>query len=235
MANSRVLKTKGNLVTWGYKKGIHNGIDIVGTGSTLDYIVAHSDGTVVQARNNYATNDRSGGSYGNYVLIRHNNGMYTLYAHMRYNFVTVKAGQAIKKGQVIGYMGNTGYAFGAHLHFEVRDKNNNMIDPTKYINADLPASNNTNTNVKYQVGKIYKTQVILKVRCGAGTNYSQKTYSQLTKNAQANAYANGINKNCLEANTEVTCLEVKNIGDDVWIRIPSGWIASYYNKQWYVK
>ena len=39
MANSRVLKTKGNKVTWGYKKGIHNGIDIVGTGSTLDYIV----------------------------------------------------------------------------------------------------------------------------------------------------------------------------------------------------
>ena len=145
MANSKVLKNKGNLVTWGYKKGTHNGIDVVGTGSTLDYIVAHSDGTVVQARNNYATNDSTGGSYGNYVLIKHTNGYYTLYAHMRYNSVTVKVGQTVKKGQVIGYMGNTGYAFGAHLHFEVRDKNNIMIDPTAYINADLP-DNSSNTN-----------------------------------------------------------------------------------------
>ncbi len=236
MANSRVLKTKGNLVTWGYKKGTHNGIDIVGTGSTLDYIVAHSEGTVVQARNNYATNDRSGGSYGNYVLIRHNNGMYTLYAHMRYNSVAVKVGQKVKKGQTIGYMGNTGYAFGAHLHFEVRDKNNNMIDPTKYINADLPSANiSNNTNVKYQLGKVYKTQVILKVRNGAGTNCRQKAYNQLTKNAQASAYSSGANKGCLKANTEVTCLEIKKINNDIWIKIPSGWIAGYYNKQYYVK
>lgn len=150
MGNSRVLKTKGNLVTWNYKKGVHNGIDIVGTGSTLDYIVAHSDGTVIQARNNYATNDKSGGSYGNYVLIKHKNGYYTLYAHMKYNSVTVKVGQKVTKGQTIGYMGNTGYAFGAHLHFEVRDKNNRMIDPTKYINADLPnSSSNTNSVVDY--------------------------------------------------------------------------------------
>lgn len=107
MANSRVLKSKGNKVTWNYKKGTHNGIDVVGTGSTLDYIVAHSDGTVVQARNNYKTTDTTGGSYGNYVLIKHNNGMYTLYAHMKYNSVSVKTRQKVKKGQVLGYMGNT--------------------------------------------------------------------------------------------------------------------------------
>ena len=237
MANSRVLKSKGNKVTWGYKKGTHGGIDIVGTGSTLDYIVAHSDGTVVQARNKYATNDKSGGSYGNYVLIKHNNGMYTLYAHMKYNSVTVKVGQKVKRGQVLGYMGNTGYAFGAHLHFEVRNKSNVIIDPTKYINADLPTSTNngTSSSVKYQVGKVYKTQVILKVRGGASVKTAQKTYSQLTKNAQANAYVSGVNKNCLKAGTEVTCMETKRVGNDIWIRIPSGWIAGYYNKQWYVK
>lgn len=117
MANSRVLKTKGNKVTWNYKKGVHGGIDIVGTGSTLDYIVAHSDGTVVQARSNYKTTDTTGGSYGNYVLIKHINGYYTLYAHMKYNSVTVKVGQKVKKGQVIGYMGNTGYAFRCTLTF----------------------------------------------------------------------------------------------------------------------
>lgn len=137
---SRVFKNKGNVITQAFKKGVHNGIDLVGTGYTLDYITAHSEGTVVAVRNNYKTNDRYGCSYGNYVKIKHN-GYYTLYAHMKYNSVTVRVGQKVSKGQVIGYMGNTGHSFGAHLHFEVRDKNDNFINPTPYINADLPVNN----------------------------------------------------------------------------------------------
>lgn len=138
---SRVFKNKGNVITQAFKKGVHNGIDLVGTGYTLDYITAHTEGTVVAVRNNYKTNDRYGCSYGNYVKIKHN-GYYTLYAHMKYNSVTVRVGQKVSKGQVIGYMGNTGHSFGAHLHFEVRDKNDNFINPTAYINADLPANDN---------------------------------------------------------------------------------------------
>lgn len=239
MANSRILKTRKNRITWKYIKGNHYGIDLVGENgkyNVCDYIVAHSDGTVVQARSNYTTNDKSGNSYGNYVLIKHSNGMYTLYAHMRYGSVTVKVGQKVKKGQTIGYMGNTGYAFGAHLHFEVRDKNNLIINPTAYINADLPsASSNTTTKPTFKVGTVYKTQVILKVRDGAGVKKAQKTYKQLTTNAKANAYSSGINAGCLKKGTEVSCLEVKNINNEVWIRIPSGWVAAYYDKEYYVK
>lgn len=137
---SRVFKNKGNVITQAFKKRVHNGIDLVGTGYTLDYITAHSEGTVVAVRNNYKTNDKTGCSYGNYVKIKHN-GYYTLYAHMKCNSVTVRVGQKVSKGQVIGYMGNTGHSFGAHLHFEVRDKNDNFINPTPYINADLPVNN----------------------------------------------------------------------------------------------
>lgn len=137
---SRLFKNKGNVITQAFKKWVHNGIDLVGTGYTLDYITAHSEGTVVAVRNNYKTNDKTGCSYGNYVKIKHN-GYYTLYAHMKYNSVTVKVGQKVSRGQVIGYMGNTGHSFGAHLHFEVRDKNDNFINPTPYINADLPVNN----------------------------------------------------------------------------------------------
>ena len=61
--------------------------------------------------------------------------MYTLYAHMKYNSVQIKVGQKVNRGQTLGYMCNTRYAFGAHLHFEVRDKNNIMVDPVKHINA----------------------------------------------------------------------------------------------------
>lgn len=176
MANSRVLKTRKNRITWKYIKGNHYGIDIVGENgkyNVCDYIVAHSDGIVVQARSNYATNDKSGGSYGNYVLIRHTNGYYTLYAHMKYNSVQVKVGQKVKRGQVIGYMGNTGYAFGAHLHFEVRNKSNVIIDPTKYINADLP---NVNSNTSNNVNSNTTT---LKHKEGETVSYN-KIYSSST-------------------------------------------------------
>lgn len=92
-----------------------------------------------------------------------------------------------------------------------------------------------NVDTPYNVGTTYTTQVILKVRAGAGTNYAQKTYNQLTPNARANAYSSGVNTGCLKAGTRVTCLEVKNVGNDVWIRIPSGWIAAKYNGKTYVK
>lgn len=135
---SRVLKTKGNKITQKYKADTHKGMDIVGTGSTLDYIVAHSAGTVVGVRADYKTTDKTGNSYGNYVKIKHSNGMYTLYAHMKYNSVTVKVGDKVSKGQVIGYMGSTGHSTGAHLHWEVRNDKDVRIDPTAYLDTDLP-------------------------------------------------------------------------------------------------
>ena len=136
---SRVFKSKGNVVTQKYRAGYHDGIDLVGAGYSLDYIVAHSAGTVVGVRKDYATQDKTGNSYGNYVKIKHDNGYYTLYAHMKLNSVTVNVGDRVSRGQVIGYMGATGHATGAHLHFEVRNESDKTIDPTAYIDSDLPA------------------------------------------------------------------------------------------------
>lgn len=74
---------------------------------------------------------------------------------------------------------------------------------------------------RYKVGTTYTTQVILKVRSGAGIGNKQKTYSELTSNAKANAYSNGVNVGCLKKGTRVTCQAVKNVGKDIWIKIPS--------------
>lgn len=83
----------------------------------------------------------------------------------------------------------------------------------------------------YSAGKTYTTQVdALRVRSGAGTNYAAKSYSQLTANAKQNADGNG----CLNKGTRVTCQAVKSVGNDIWIKIPSGWIAAYYNGKKYV-
>lgn len=122
-------------VTQMYNEGVHNGIDVVGKNYTCDYIRAHSKGVVIGVRNN--CNDFENGSYGNYVLLDHGNGYQTLYGHMEYRSVHVNIGDSVNEGEVIGYMGNTGESFGAHLHFEVRH-NGNRIDPYPYINSDLP-------------------------------------------------------------------------------------------------
>ena len=235
--NCRVLKNGKCEVSQKYKGTRHNGIDLVGAGYTLDNVVAHSDGIVVGVVSNINYNTSKSGRriYGNYVKIKHDNGMYTLYAHLRYGSVAVKVGDRVTKGTVLGYMGNTGYSFGAHLHFEVRNVNNVQIDPTAYVGAELPITTNNAVQSTYKVGTTYTTQVILKVRAGAGTNYAQKSYNQLTVNARANAYSSGVNIGCLKAGTRVTCQEIRQVGNDIWIRIPSGWIAGNYNGKTYVK
>lgn len=86
-------------------------------------------------------------------------------------------------------------------------------------------------NSGYTVGKTYKTQVSLAIRNGAGTNYTRKTYSQLTLNAKKNATSAGY----LKQGISVTCLEIKKVGNDIWMRIPSGWCAAYYNGKYYIK
>lgn len=115
----------------------HGGIDLVRAYSQLDYVTAHSAGIVDGIRLN-CTGFEDGGSYGNYVLIKHANGYHTRYAHLAYGTIKVSVGQTVSKGQVLGYMDNTGTSYGGHLHFEVIDTGWNRIDPEKYLNADLP-------------------------------------------------------------------------------------------------
>lgn len=144
--NARVLESGVCEVTQEYKGTAHNGIDIVKKGYMLDNIVAHSDGTIVQVISdcniNTSGDSRYGSPYrdannpGNMVKIDHGNGYMTRYLHLTYGTVKVSVGQKVTKGQVLGYMGNTGYSFGGHLHFEVW-KDGNRIDPTNYLDSDL--------------------------------------------------------------------------------------------------
>ena len=132
----RVLESGICEVTQEYKGAQHGGIDIVNKGYTLGNVVAHTEGQVVEVRNN-CNSFEPNGSYGNYVKIKHDNGYYTLYAHMAYNTVKVSKGQRVSKGQLLGYMGATGTAYGGHLHFEVRNESNIRINPTEYLEKDL--------------------------------------------------------------------------------------------------
>lgn len=150
---ARVLESGMCEVTQEYKGSAHAGIDIVREGYRLDNIVAHSDGTVIQVINNCNENTpNNSNNPGNMVKIDHGNGYYTRYLHLAYGTVKVSVGDKVSKGQVIGYMGNTGYSFGGHLHFEVW-QGNTRIDPTSYLENDLPANStlNNEVNVFYKV------------------------------------------------------------------------------------
>ena len=64
---------------------------------------------------------------GNHIIIRHADGSTAMYWHLQKDGVLVNAGDSVKKGQLIGYSGNTGYTAFPHLHFQVQDKNGNDI------------------------------------------------------------------------------------------------------------
>ena len=145
---SRVIEGGRTSITQPYhingQKGYnydHWGIDLTGFNGSYNVLaweLAHSDGVVMATRNNCTGFEQN--SYGNYVLLKHSNGYYTMYAHMAYNTVQVRVGQTVKRGQRLGYMGNTGTSYGGHLHFEVRTPSGYKIDPQPYLNADLPSS-----------------------------------------------------------------------------------------------
>ena len=94
----------------------HNGIDIASSYGTP--ITAAGAGTVTLVRGGDGWN----GGYGNYVVITHQKGVQTLYAHM--SSISVSQGQSVSKGQQVGAMGSTGQSTGVHLHFEVRGARN---------------------------------------------------------------------------------------------------------------
>ena len=174
--NCRALKSGKCEVSQKYKGASHNGIDLVGAGYTLDNVVAHSDGTVVGIVSNCNRNTSKTGKkiYGNYVKIKHDNGMYTFYAHLKYGSLAVKLNQRVTKGTVLGYMGNTGYSFGAHLHFEVRNANNVQIDPTAYVSADLPMVTDNNQNIVQDTTYTVKSgDTLSEIAMKYGTTYQE--------------------------------------------------------------
>ena len=104
---------------------MHYGMDF--SAKTGTEIYATGDGIVSKIK-------RSKRGYGNYVKINHGFGYETLYAHM--SKYIVKRGQKVKRGEVIGYVGNSGISTAPHLHYEVR-KDNKKINPMNFYYNDL--------------------------------------------------------------------------------------------------
>ncbi len=91
---------------------LHYGIDIIGAST----IRAAKSGTIVNGYNAYADNTYVSGSCGNYTTIDHHDGTFSIYMHMQPGN---KISGTVVQGETIGYMGNTGDSYGAHLHFQI--------------------------------------------------------------------------------------------------------------------
>jgi len=99
---------------------LHAGIDVAAAEGTP--IRAAASGSVVIAGWT--------GGYGNYTCIQHSGALSTCYAHQ--SRIGTSVGAQVSQGQVIGYVGNTGNSFGAHLHFETRTSGT-PVDPMGYL------------------------------------------------------------------------------------------------------
>ncbi len=106
----------------------HEGMDF--SAKTGTPIYATGDGVVARA-------DNTASGYGNHIVIRHGYGYETLYGHLsRYN---CRAGQSVKRGDVIGYVGSTGRSEAPHLHYEVH-KGGEVVNPLNYYYGNISAA-----------------------------------------------------------------------------------------------
>jgi murein DD-endopeptidase MepM/ murein hydrolase activator NlpD len=107
-----------------HTRKLHTGVDLAATEGTPIY--AAGDGVV----------ERAGWSsgYGRFIMLRHANGFETAYGHLSRIADITQPGASVRQGQVIGYVGHTGFATGPHLHFEIRI-NGNFVDP---LSVKLP-------------------------------------------------------------------------------------------------
>ena len=120
-------------VLQGYDATKHIGIDISAEQGVA--VIAAADGTVSHIQTWDGSTTTGDQSYGNMVQITHADERTTLYAHL--SKVLVSSGDSVSAGETIGYVGNTGNADGAHLHFEVR-QSGQTVDPRPFITGGNP-------------------------------------------------------------------------------------------------
>lgn len=110
-------------------KDFHNGIDIVPSPCNNNEILAFADGVVTSVQ-------KTGQQYGTgcYVRLKHSNGIYTLYYHLKSGSVCVNVGDNVRKGQKLGIIGTTGQSTGIHLHFQIdKGSSSTSINPYDYL------------------------------------------------------------------------------------------------------
>lgn len=215
--NRSVIKTDN-----GKTSSFHNGTDYGTNGKKIPQY-AIEDGYV------FAATKASDGALYVWVIYPR---IKKAFLHYHLDSIAVKAGQTVVKGTKLGNTGMTGKSTGVHLHLGIRDLKNlsatkiEKMDWVTLRTCDYVDPEKVSYTTGYEKGTYEVTCNVLNVRTGAGSEYSKKSFSQLTPNAQkqikslnADKPANGLVKGC-------TCT-VSAVKDN-WGKIPSGWICLDY-------
>ena len=195
-----------NRVTSGFRLAArpeHNGIDIVGDDDKTVHAVA--GGTVGFAG---AVSKSAGGltwQWGYYVRINGNDGRKYYYCHLAAGSLLVRAGQRVQAGTALGTMGNTGYSFGAHTHFEVRNAYGTAIDPASYAGVRNAVGTYTDTESEDDNMKFLKV-----------TSGKCEVFTAPDVNAVDKAYNGG---KLIEGTCYPVQAEVGSSGGYSWVRI----------------
>lgn len=137
---SKVITDAEKRITQSWGNGGHGGIDLGWRANEeQNKIYANSKGVVIDMVDGLDNLKGSTGmkSYGNYVFIKHPNNMFSRYAHLKKGTVKVEIGQIVDDKTVLGVMGDSGNAYGRHLHYEVYNNSENRIDPTPYLSKAI--------------------------------------------------------------------------------------------------
>lgn len=168
----------------------HRALDIVASDRSETNIIALESGIVTTVVSNIpTTNHNSQGlaTYGNYVKIKQNNGKTALYAHMKYGSIQVKEGDYIEKGAIIGTIGDTGNAYGKHLHLEVISENNVKENPLISLNeksSEETLDQSSEDEIKQN------------------TNDSQEDEDLIQENSYSTTFSNTNSENTISNNNE---------------------------------
>lgn len=162
--------------TYGPRKGRqHQGVDIdLETGDT---VVSAFDGVVRMSRYYYG--------YGNMVVVRHHNGLETLYGHL--SRVLVEPGQSVRAGQTVGLGGNTGHSFGSHLHFEIRFMGQ-PIDPGKFIAFDKFSLLNNEVQID---SSMFDNGKLIRKQRNDGHDHSEGHYTEIKRTVKVHKVKQG--------------------------------------------
>ena len=181
----RVINDSVNRITQGYSSS-HKGIDLGWrTEEWQNEVHPNCVGEVYATLDGVGPGSEYGGGWGNYVLIKHPNNMYSRYAHLKPG-LRVSKGQKVDENTVMGIIGESGRAYGRHLHFEVQTSSSSAdrINPTKYLTEPIYSGQPTpsrNATIKYIQGT-------LNIRYNTGLNcdgyYGPQTKKGLVKGLQ---------------------------------------------------
>ena len=204
----------------GNTSSFHSGADYATYGEKLpQYAIA--DGKVTSCGKDSAKNGSA-----LYVWVEYP-ALNVRMLHYHLDKISVKKGQTVKAGTLLGYTGKTGRATGVHLHLGIRYIGSaRYIDPEEWSRDEYPALAEKS---KYGPGNYKVTVDLLHVRTGAGTSYKVRPFSDLTPSARtkimklagkkADGYVRGLT---------FTVYEVRENGKYTWGRTPSGWVALNY-------